>query len=233
MNIRFSAIPVLLAVATLATGCVRITKKDLGESVTRQLTVDAEFTEIETVSSTDVEYRQGPLGITLTAPEKRIDKIEVKVKDGVLKVSIPGPNNEEDSFPSKLVVSAPAVSKFTTTGTGDFKIDNIDTREIWLVTNGTGDINLKSAKCTKINAITTGTGDITAKYLSCLVAEFTTHGTGDIDVSRISADNISAKTTGTGDITLSGECRNTNFSSEGVGDINHRGLEILKPEEEQ
>lgn len=235
MKKTISAILSAIIISTATCSCIRISKKDYGPETTKTITVSENFTGIESYAMTDVEFTQGPLSITLTAPEKIIDKIEVKVEDGILKVGYKEPSeiiNINDLNPSKLVVSAPSVGSFISTGTGDFTIKGIDVKEIFISSTGTGDIDLKTARCTKITASSYGTGDIDINYLSCLIADFNTSGTGDIGVKRISADKVSGQTSGTGDITISGECKETSFNASGTGDINHKGLEIIKETEE-
>ncbi|MBD5347815.1 MAG: hypothetical protein HDR84_01015 [Bacteroides sp.] len=224
----------------LTTGCIQIkkgtlSKEDYGDPVTRVVNVTDTFNAIETFATTDVTYTQGPLKVTLTAPEKKISDIIVKVENGTLKVGLKDENGNGNFINgymySKLTVSAPNVQTFTSTGTGDIEIKGLNTKDITLQTYGTGDINLTTGKCTKLVATSTGTGDIDIEYLSCVIGDFNTNGTGDVKVKRLVADKISGVTTGTGDIIVSGECKEANLSSTGVGDVKDKGLEIIKTDE--
>lgn len=213
-------------------GCIRVGEsksKDYGEKVSKTINVTEDFNSIESTGLTDIEFAQGPLSLTLEAPEKLIDKIDIEVKGGVLKVGERKGfevHNLSNFQNVKLIVSAPSVGTFITSGTGDIDLKRLNVKEISIVSNGTGDVELQTARCTKFSAMSHGTGDIEIKHLSCVVAECSTSGTGDITFERLVADRLSGTTSGVGDITVSGECKEANLTSSGTGDINRRGLEI-------
>ncbi|MDE7179823.1 MAG: DUF2807 domain-containing protein [Muribaculaceae bacterium] len=207
--------------------------EDYGQQVTTPVEVTDSFFSIDTYTTTDIEYVNGPVSVTLTAPEKIIGKIEVKVENGTLKVGIPDKEDNRNlgMIKSTLVVSAPGVNKFISTGTGDIDIKGAESKEIVLNTTGTGDIDVSRANCVKFTANTSGTGDIEAEYVNCTIAELNTSGTGDIEIKRISAEKISGMSSGTGDIEVKGECDQVNISKSGIGSVNTRGLEIRTTEE--
>lgn len=203
------------------------------DKVSRTLTVNSEINEIVTLATTDIEFREGSASFTLFAPESHIDKIEIFVENGKLIVTnkeIKGNQNTwtNNNTHSKLVVSYPSVNKFTTSGTGDIDIDNLDVKELTLRTYGTGDIELKSGRCIMFNAETAGTGDIELGNINCTNAYLTSEGTGDITVRNIMTDHIEAITSGTGDITLAGSCKSSKFTDPGTGDINSKRLKTIK-----
>lgn len=226
--------------ATMSMSCIRIVKDayasnsraDYGSTVSKTITLNGDFEKIESLGITDIEFTQGPLSVTLTAPEKKIGEIKITVENGVLKVDNTQKSGINGMYKSLLTISAPSVSSFSTTGTGDIMINGLDEKEIFLSTTGTGDIELKTGKCTKFDANTSGTGDIEVSYLTCVIAECNSSGTGDITLKRLVADKVSGSTSGTGDITLSGECKEANLHHSGMGDINDRGLEITGNDED-
>lgn len=206
----------------------RITKEI---DITKEIQAGQAFNAIESYNTTDIEYVDGPAKITLTAGKNQINEISVFVKDSVLVVT--GPDQIGGKFfskgdpKSKLTISYPGVSSFTTYGTGDMEIAPADGLAIVLNSIGTGDIEATRINCTRLFAQTSGTGDISLGNMTCTDAELYTQGTGDIDISDISAGNIKAETNGTGDITIAGTCRSTDFSESGVGDINARKLKTV------
>ncbi|MDE6007181.1 MAG: DUF2807 domain-containing protein [Muribaculaceae bacterium] len=220
------------AIGILSTSCIKIgtSQKDYGEAVTTTVNITEDFNTIITSGITDIEFVPGPVSMTLTAPEKIIDNIKIEVRNGTLYVEEKKGfeiKNFSNNFQAKLTVSAPSVSKFETTGIGDFEIKRLHEKEVSLITTGTGDISLQTARCTKLSAHGSGTGDIDISYLSCVVAECSTSGTGDITFTRLVADRLNGTTSGIGDITVSGECKEATLESSGMGDINRKGLEII------
>lgn len=237
MKKHITGILVATVIGMMMTGCISIgsSEKDYGKQMSKTITLNSDFTSIESSGITDIEYVQGPTSITLTAPEKIIENIKIEIRSGVLYVK-DVKNLELNGFSNikkaKLTVSAPSVGTFITSGIGDIDIKRLNVKEISLITNGTGDINLQTARCTKLNAESSGTGDIEISHLTCVVAECNTSGTGDITLDRLVAERISGYTSGMGDIKVSGECKEENLRSSGMGDINSRGLEIIKTEED-
>ena len=161
----YFALAILAATAFTSCGVRVYSEKD---KVSKRISVRGDFNEIQTLACTDIEYTDGPASFTLYAPESQIDKIEIYVQEGTLVVTqkegknINGFNNNTHS---KLVVSYPGVSKFTTYGTGDITIDKDLTADLVDAgTYGTGDIYL-AGKCKTSKLQKEGTGDIESNKL--------------------------------------------------------------------
>lgn len=230
MNTKGYMALALIACAAFTSCGVRVySEKD---KVSRTLTVNGEINEIVTLATTDIEFREGPASFTLHAPESQIDKIEIYVENGKLIVTNKETKGDLNTWTndthSRLVVTYPSVNKFTTSGTGDIDIDNLDVRELTLCTYGTGDIELESGRCIMLNAETAGTGDIELGNINCTNAWLSSEGTGDITVKNIMTDHIEAITSGTGDISLAGSCKSSKFSDPGTGDIDSKRLKTVK-----
>ena len=224
----YFALAILAATAFTSCGVRVYSEKD---KVSKRISVRGDFNEIQTLACTDIEYTDGPASFTLYAPESQIDKIEIYVQEGTLVVTqkegknINGFNNNTHS---KLVVSYPGVSKFTTYGTGDITIDTSDVKELTLTTCGTGDIGCEGAKCSIFTATSEGTGDIEVDRLNCVSSYIRTDGTGDIVIKDITADLVDAGTYGTGDIYLAGKCKTSKLQKEGTGDIESNKLKEVQ-----
>ena len=197
------------------------------DNISKKIEVNEEFTAIETLGTTDVEYKPGSPSIVLYAPKEEMDDIIVFVKDGKLIVKSKK-EVKNKRYESKLKVSYPNVTTFITKGTGDIDIEGTNCVKLTLSSFGTGDIVCGNSRCTILEAATKGTGDIVVHNMDCENASLESRGTGDIEVNDMLADNIIANTFGTGDITISGECKNVSKTIKGVGSINTKGLKVKK-----
>lgn len=238
MKKNILSILIVSGIFIMTTGCIKIGSSDkiYGEKVSTTINAVEEFNTIESTGITDVEYVPGPVSLTLTAPEKIIDNIKIEVRGGVLHVEEDKNfqiKNLSNNQRAKLTVSAPSVGTFISSGIGDMDLKRLNSKEITLVTSGTGDINVQTARCTMMSATSSGTGDIDMSHVSCVVADCTTSGTGDIKLERLVADKLTAFSSGVGDIIVSGECKDANLTSSGMGSINRKGLEIIKTEDEE
>ena len=214
----------ILFLSVLSSCGVKIyTKKD---NVSRRLEVKGNFTAIETRGMTDVIYQPGSPSIVLKAPKDFLSNINVYIENGTL--IIENRENKNLSYVgSSITVTWDSVSKFTTLGTGDIDIKNLNTNDLTLYTYGTGDIECKESKCTRLYAETGGTGDIEIKDMNCESAKLITEGTGDIEVVGIKASGlINACTLGTGDIEIIGTCGALSKDKSGTGSININRLKV-------
>lgn len=218
----------ILSISSLASCSNIITIKSKADDVTRTINVSGQFNAIETNDITDVKYTEGPLSITLSAPEEIIGKIEVKLVDGTLVVDMEdGSHKLNGNYHAELTVSAPGVTYFRTNGTGDFDLANINGKEIVFESNGTGDFEAHSLNCTTFKLNTRGTGDAVIKYVQADDMDVYTSGTGDIEITEIKVNNLVASSSGTGDIDFSrGYAAKAKLTNSSTGDINMHNVQI-------
>lgn len=205
-----------------------ITIQSKADDVKRTINVSGQFNAIETNDITDVKYTDGPLSITLSAPEEIIGLIDVKLVNGTLVVDMEDDSHKlNGNYHAELTVSAPGVTNFRTNGTGDFDLSNINGKEIVFESNGTGDFEAHSLNCTTFKLNTRGTGDAVIKYIQAEDMEVFTSGTGDIEITEIKVNNLVASASGTGDIDFSrGSAVKAMLTNSSTGDINMRNVEI-------
>lgn len=227
--IKTGYIALALMAATAFTSCgVRVySEKD---KVSKNISINGDFDEIETLATTDIEYTDGPASFKLYAPESQIGKIKIYVESGKLIVTQKESQNGfgNGNTHSKLVVSYPSVSKFTTYGTGDITIFSSKAQDLTLATYGTGDIGCDKVRCTNFSATSEGTGDIEVDRLDCTDAYVRTDGTGDIEIKDIMARLVEGGTFGTGDLYIAGKCKTSRLQKSGTGDLECNDLEEMQ-----
>lgn len=204
-----------------------ITIKTNKDNIERKLDIKANFSAIETNDFTDVKYTVGPLGVSLSAPAEIIDYISVEVKGDRLVVDMKNRVNLKGRYYSLLTVSAPAVSRFYSNGTGDFDISDLSVSDIVFESNGTGDFDVASVNCTNFTLTSNGTGDASVKSLTADYVDMRTSGTGDIEIGTLQAVKIKAVTNGTGDIEIyQGQADHADLLDSSTGDIVMRGVKL-------
>lgn len=166
-------------------------------------------TKILSESSVDIEYAQGPLSISVMAPEKLLDYIVVTRNNDMIQVFMNDNRHDGGIIGTravKLVVTAPDITNFHSVGSGD------------IILHG-------KISQSQINIEASGSGDIVVDNVTCNRFIATTAGSGDIDVNNIIADTLFATTSGSGDIKLEGKAKMAGVSTAGSGDINLKRFE--------
>lgn len=181
-----------------------------------------DFRAVCTSTSIDIEYRQGPRKVEIYAPDNLIEYIEVSVHNGVLTASY-NVNRIQIIGSNKTVikVSAPDVSKFYTTSSGDIDIVTplSSKSKVEFSTSSSGDISAGSVSAPNVVFCTQSSGDIEVDYLKCTDAKFSTMSSGDIEIDNLEAVSVLATTQSSGDISLSGRCEKAVLSTQSSGDI--------------
>lgn len=197
-----------------------ITVKSKDENVERKLVVSGNFSAIESNDITDVTYTDGPLAITLSAPEELIDKIDVKVKNGVLTIDMRDSEKVKGNYHTHLSVSAPGVTRFYSNGIGDFDILKVSGDDILFESNGIGDFEANSLECSSLTVTSNGIGDAEIKSITAAKVNLSSYGTGDIKIDRIKTGTMTVMTCGTGDIRITaGNVENAELTNSSTGDI--------------
>lgn len=222
---------VIISAATLTScipGVVKVTSNK--NNIDRKINIDTPFTAILSEGETDVIYKDGPLSISLNAPENKIDDILVKVSDGTLIVTVKENrknHNFNGRYHSTLTVSAPGVSDFRSTGTGDFDISDLDVPVATFITEGTGDFEAETVKCDKFILNSRGTGDADFRSVNAEYVTLRSDGTGDLDIKTIVCSEADITSNGTGNVTLNdGNIKSGTLTNNGVGDIEIRNVKF-------
>lgn len=196
--------------------------------IKREIKITAPFNAIESYDTSDVIYTNGDQpSVVVFAPEELMNRIQVRIENGKLIISQESSHNNFGNLArAKIEVSYQGVNRFSTYGTGDFKISELKVDTLRLETAGTGDIDGKKINASVMIAETLGTGDIELDKVAAKNIFLSSNGTGDIEIESVDADNITAKTVGTGDIVLKGKCNTLESYADGTGKIKKKELNM-------
>lgn len=152
----------------------------------------------------------GPASVRAEGDAEIIDKLDIRVEDGTLKIGTKKGVNWSSGFmrnraPVTVYVTAPRLAAAAVAGSGDMRIDRIE-----------GD---------RFKASVAGSGDLHVAEVRVSQAEFSVAGSGDISAAG-SASNLSAAVKGSGDVKLAGlNSRQATVSVMGSGDVHARASE--------
>lgn len=176
-----------------------------GNYVTREVKVKT-VEAIKTSSCIDVEYTQSPVTkVTVTAPDNVIDLIAVEMSGTTLRVDLKGKVMKFGKN-TCVRVSAPSVTDFSASSSGDIKI--------------IGDLRAEGS----VTMSSSSSGDIDAKKVECAVLNLSASSSGDIEVDNALCQQVYAKASSSGDIEIGGKCEKAALSASSSGDIKAKRL---------
>lgn len=173
--------------------------------VTVPVKVNTTFSGLRTNTAIDIEYTVGPQKVQLYVPDNLAKYVKVSVAGGDLTVSYSENMNIHGDHDTRLIVSAPDVSRFTVGSAGDITIkSNLDTKkEVEMVINSAGDIKARSIKAPTVRLNTRSAGDITTGEITADRVVFTVNSAGDITTGAVRARETATITTNSaGDIDI-------------------------------
>jgi hypothetical protein len=228
----------IIAGALATVGCSQARGESGGPIVERAYQV-GEFDRIDLGGAYDLTVRTGS-AVTVHARggQSVLDKMEVDVKDGTLRIR-PKKNgmfNWSHNGKVDLTVTVPALRGASLAGAGDIKIDRIAGDSFEGSVAGAGDLRLDTVEVGKLSFdiagagsvyVTkgrakdasygiSGAGDIHAKGLTSETASVSIAGAGGIHANATKTADISI--VGAGDVTLAGGAKCT-VSKVGAGDV--------------
>ena len=163
-----------------------------------------DFDALRTSTSLDIVYTTGPRKVEIYAPDNLIGYIQVTVAGKELRVNYKENMNIQGKHKSCILVSAPAVRRFTTTSSGDIEIKSpisLKNDKIELHTTSAGDIEALSIKAKEVALRVSSAGDITTQDILADVVSISTNSSGDIEVKEVVAGKeAKAHTSSAGDI---------------------------------
>ncbi len=246
-----------IALLALLASCKVETQTDLGPETTRTMSVK-EFSSLNLAIATDVEYiPSDTFSVTITAPEKQMDRISVDQSAGTLTIcansaSTPGviwivENNGPAA--TKIVVRAPRLTQvsvagsgslvckntlktphidFAIAGSGSISIDSLEAQSITLNTHGSGSITARTLKVDQAAVAIMGSGNIDAGLTQASSVNATIGGSGYVSMALTDCGHVEAAITGSGAITLSGTAQTLEQNISGSGNIDTDNLKLAK-----
>lgn len=216
----------LVAATVLVAGCgmVRAENHDGGPTATRGFDVRG-FDRVALRGSDDVVVRVGGAeSVTATGPQQVLDKLEVKVVDGELRIGREkgwswGWSRDQDR--TVVTVTLPLLRGASVAGSGDMKVDNVQTASFSGAVAGSGHLSIASLAADAASFDIAGSGDATvagaAKSIDVSIA-----GSGNLDARGLKSERAKISIAGSGDVraAVSGEA---DVSILGSGDVDIAG----------
>jgi hypothetical protein len=142
----------------------------------------------------DVEYTQGPVArVTATGPKGMLDRLTVR--DG--RIAFDGWVNDAPTL--KIVMTAPDVTRFESSGSQNLSIANYKQDELTISVTGSGDVVAKG-EARRTDLKISGSGDADLGGLTGDEADVRISGSGDARIApKASAD---VHISGSGDVTV-------------------------------
>jgi hypothetical protein len=187
----------------------------------------AAFSEISAHGSTDVEVTiGGSQSVTVYAEDDEMSEIITEVKKGELiikrKSNKSGIFNRSHS--ARIVITMPALSDFSTLGSGDAALDGIKADHFELAQHGSGDVTLNGS-CETGEFRSNGSGDLDASDFSCGKLDLSSHGSGDMSLEGLKTTTLSYRSQGSGGLDVDGSCVSFEINSMGSGDVDAQGFQ--------
>lgn len=155
--------------------------------------------DLETCATVVVKVGEEPY-VQLTGDDNLLSKVETSVEDGVLKVEL----SDDCSFRSglELVIGIPSLERFTIEGSGDVRIEDLESDEVELAIEGSGTLHAHGSARSLVGSIE-GSGSLSLADLVAEDANLSIEGSGSIEVRVASSLRYSIE--GSGDILYTGE----------------------------
>jgi hypothetical protein len=155
--------------------------------------------------------------LEVIAPAEWIPRLQTKVINGILVVSMPGSWKNVPEI--KVAITMPDLTSIDISGVASVHAARLATKALDVMISGTGSVDLAGTVET-LKVSSAGTGSIAAKELKAATVSMELGGTGEAVVTA--TKRIDATISGTGAITVYGKPATVNKSITGVGDVELR-----------
>jgi hypothetical protein len=211
----------ILAAAVLLAGCgVVHAQSDDGGSGSRTFAVRG-FDRVSLRGSDNVIVRVGAAeSVTATGPDDVLDKLEVKVVDGELRIGREKKWSmgwSSDRKPAVITVTLPRIRAASVAGSGDMRVDRLQATAFDGSIAGSGNLQIGALQADSVSLSIAGSGGASvagqAKSLDISIA-----GSGDLQAANLRAERAKISIAGSGDVRafVSGEA---DVSIVGSGDV--------------
>lgn len=178
------------------------------------------FHAVDNAGPYDVTVRRGAaFSISASGPREMIDRMEVSVQNGTLKLGWRKDDEKKRRWKENLpgtnvTVTLPALDAAILSGAGKLDIDRIDGKQAELTLTGAGNLTVASITTGRLSLALRGAGKILASGGSADQLDAILNGAGQVDTTALSArdaklalhgvGNIRVRATGRADIQVGG-----------------------------
>jgi len=224
-----------VALILLVSSCKKVIF-EAGDLTTENRTITETYDEIHIEGSIDVYVGQYSEDVTIEAGENIIPHIKTYTQDQTLYIKEES-NNYLTAKPRRVYVNASILDRIRAKGAGDVEAENLVSDTFTLDMDGSGDAEVTFSQVSSVvldlggsgdakfsgtgNSMyigVNGSGDVNAKNFLANTAVVNVNGSGDVDV--YAENNLTININGSGDVSYWGNPADTNFNTNGSGDIN-------------
>lgn len=185
----------------LSLACTVVQGSGESATVTRDLT---DWTAIDNGTFVDVEWAPGDGSAQLTCDDNLLDRIEIEVVDGELRIRTPPNTLVQSHVDCVLELTSPCLFSVSNSGSGRFEA---------------------VAACAVEDIHSSGSGSIALGAVEAESLRIHTSGSGSVQVDSVSAQDVDLHTSGSGGITLAGGAGHIEVSQSGSGGLD--GAELV------
>lgn len=179
-----------------------------------------DFTGVELAGSDNVTVKQGQsFAVTATGPQAVLDKLDIRVANGVLVIRRKPENfSWSNSESAAISVTMPTLSSVEVSGSGKMNVDRATGAKVSATLSGSGDLEIATVETEALNVALAGSGDVKVKGGRATLGDYSLAGSGDIDTSGMTMANVSVSLAGSGDVRLTATAA-AEISLVGSGDV--------------
>ena len=223
---RILLLPVLAvgALALALTGCAL--PIPTGPLATEDRPVASDVHAVVLATSGRLEVRIGDeSSLTVSAPERIIDRLTSEASDGTLTLGSTGGGllNAFDSI--RYTLTLPLIDALQLVGSGDADVDFEGADQVDIQVDGSGDVRAAGIDAREVRIAISGSGDATVSGAAD-DGEFTVVGSGDLDASALRVGAGEADVSGSGDLSVHA-VDSLDASVSGSGEIRYAGTPRL------
>lgn len=164
--------------------------------------------------------------VTVHADDNLLPFIETTVENGVLLVGTRKGASFHTRGPINVVVEFRDLHSIEVSGSGDVKVDKVNTKRFDVGIAGSGDVMMENLTTEILAVAISGNGDFKASGTAATQG-FSISGSGDIDTSNLKGSKVAVHIAGSGDASVNAT-DTLDVSIAGSGDVSYRGKPAVK-----
>lgn len=180
------------------------------------------FDRLQVRGSADVTVTTGKaVGVRATGDPQALDRLDIRVEKGALIVGTKRGSWGWDNGKVAVAVTVPMLRAASVSGSGDVRVDRVDTAEFEASVAGSGNLALPSLTASRARFSVMGSGNVDATG-KANETRASVAGSGNLNIGALRSGVLTASVSGSGEIDAFATT-SASVSAAGSGDIRVRG----------
>lgn len=186
------------------------------------------FTGLDVRIDADVQVTQSPAyKVDVSAQQNILDVLETYVSNNRLVIKFRNNINVRSHRHITIVVSAPVINSLRLSGSGNLETSGALTpADFDMTLSGSGNMRIQQLNTGNIEAFLSGSGSILVEGGTANEEKLTISGSGSMDLSSVAAVKASTITSGSGNIRLNAS-QKLNVTISGSGNVYYKGNPVI------